>query len=225
MHRVKYVKSKKIIYQIRAWMAPERWSWQWHLISCLLVRNTELQVACLELPACPECLFQGYRGILGFLTSWESKVCIWNQMLLQNWALFGVTWAQVGSAPCYHAPAAHMKGLKSWVWSSWLGPGQRGPSLPVLCLPVLRVGLVPTGILVDLVTMLQWLEDRETTGCSVTPEECRLGWDCLAQKVLEALWQIQHKLTQIYLFFPIKGDRRGRGRGARSAALSTEESF
>lgn len=24
MHRVKYIKSKKIIYQIRSWMAPER---------------------------------------------------------------------------------------------------------------------------------------------------------------------------------------------------------
>lgn len=61
---------------------------------------------------------------------------------------------------------------------------QRGLSLPILCLPVLRVGLALAGIPVDLVTKLQWLEDRETAGCSVTPKECRLGWGCLAQKVL-----------------------------------------
>ena len=140
MHREKYIKSKKMIYQIRSWMAPERWSWQWHFISCLLVRNIELQVACLESPACLECLFQCYRGILGFLTSWKSKVCIWNQMLLQNRALFGVTWAQVAIAPCYHAPAAHMKGLKSGVWSSWLGPGHEGP--PCLSCACLSSGWV-----------------------------------------------------------------------------------
>lgn len=96
----------------------------------------------------------------------------------------GVTWAQVGIAPQHSVPVSHTLELKSRACPpSWLGPGLLGPSYQLAC-PLNGVGPALAGIPVGLVTKLQWLEDRETAGYSVTQKECRAGWGCRAQNIL-----------------------------------------